>query len=1810
MKKPLVKAVNCLLLSCVLGTSVSTGTAYMPYVLAEESDEAANIMNDAIGDPSGWYLSAGSKTAENGMLAFQPGGYSIYQNRAFSDETLKFNINASDQGWPAITFRSRNNISDPLSAGNSCYIIVLYPHSIELQRFNDGERRVLYGNVPGFDSKFGDSQNLFFNHGEDNEIELRAQDTAEGVHITLKINGFDVFDCVDDEENRLEGEGYFGTYQQSSAITLSSADGSASQGEKLITLENFETVQTGRYADQYAVGGNQSIEVTESDPLLGNKSLVMSNNSDTGAGGANGLYANVNRKFGTNDIVLRIRRGNTEGGTFRIVANSTNYAHDSYTLFSGETLNAYNADGTVNENVVYNAAWEGYDIPAGFDGYLFLKNTGATDISSISFGMAHNSFPANQDNRITVDSIAAYSGEDHAKIIELLKSDKPADPEEEIYRAPMRDVDMRDDFSDEKASDFNWTAEEGTFSLEDGWMKISNSGFSNIMADNKIWTDAQYEFELKVGDGGWAAFQFRKQQPEGNHTAKGYTMYFTDTGGYEILAGDGTATRSVGGGSNAAPDGNTSIKLKVVTKGKRIQVYVNNMESPAVDKEDEGYASGYAGFLKAGGTCYVKDFKVTSLADDASDIFADDFNAGILEEKLWDTQPASGLTPSVEEGAFVISGNGEKEGEDSLVSAKKIYRVYEGEPLELQYRMAGEKGDGFACLYQDSSHWFRIGQKDGNWYCQKPGEEPQMLDQIKSGERTVHLKYDGSDIIVMADGKEQAVISDVELTEEINLQFGASASVNAGNVNVRFEDVWAKGNGLFEDEIPTEEEFAEIMDGLKLENPKKDETSLTLPEVPQGYSVVIKSSSDEKLIAKDGSISLPDEEKSAEIVLAVTRRWDNETKESNVFHVTVPKPTMAEEVAEDVKDKIMTDAYIDQTSYRLPEVPEGFSIKIHSSSDPKIIALDGGMTPPETDRTVELTFEITNNNTGNTYITDVYKVDVPKKTDILELNFFKQLKYGIFVHYVWGGQTKMTLKPDGSYVNDPDELVMNAEKFADDCQDMGVQYVILTAWHAGTNPLYPSEVYKKYRTNPDDVPENDILMPVLDELNERNIEVFFYTHPADGHDFSQADKEALGYEMGPGVDYEKWNEYINAQYKELCERYKGKFRGMFIDEGLMDYNNEVFVDYARLRDTIKNVDSSLVMMQNHYSGKYTCDTAMIENAHMWDASITDLDTWATFQYPTGFTLTSENNWAAIKNPDYVFPESNVASVEDMFVYTVMQAASNTEGGGATWAAGPYAGGEKWENGMLETLKAIGSYIKPIEKSIKNTLPSTSYVTPAATRFPMLQWGVATKSVDSSKEYIHVLKAPESDTLELPAPQDGKQFTSARMLVSGKEVEMEQKEDGSLSLTLPDGESWDTYDTVIELSVDLNDYLKKYINQTEDLIADGMWQYTSAGVAQLKNALTAAKAAAADPDGDHGSAVTGLQDAVTVLKASRQYYAPTENLAKGAEVTASSDMENNVEWSVNNVVDGDRYCKLPYTNWNYTNRPMGWSSADDLNNPDHTEWIQLKLDKPSDVGAVYLYPRNDKDHIGCGFPVDFKIEVSEDGTTWTDVHSENGCLRPDGSVQKYLFSLQKNIQYIRVTGTKLRSDGDRGKDNSYRMQFAEIEVYGEMGGVSAMEPEKLIRAGVTTKAGEKPVLPETVLAVYPDGTEKELPVSWEEIDEDMYAEPGEFDVEGTVTGVQQKAYCTVKVVKNDGEDPEEEKPDGDNPDGNKPGETGTGGENGDNAGSSQSEKTPINDSNGQNSPQTGDTASAGMIPALFGSIIAAFGAVIFRRIRKK
>jgi hypothetical protein len=122
--------------------------------------------------------------------------------------------------------------------------------------------------------------------------------------------------------------------------------------------------------------------------------------------------------------------------------------------------------------------------------------------------------------------------------------------------------------------------------------------------------------------------------------------------------------------------------------------------------------------------------------------------------------------------------------------------------------------------------------------------------------------------------------------------------------------------------------------------------------------------------------------------------------------------------------------------------------------------------------------------------------------------------------------------------------------------------------------------------------------------------------------------------------------------------------------------------------------------------------------------------------------------------------------------------------------------------VKEYLTITGTLLQPIAESVKNTYASTSFPTAQGTKIATLPHGVvATRSVDGASEYIHVLRPPADPavrTINLPSPADGKRFSEAVMLRTGRKAVLKQDEKGVI-IEVPWQDAWDPIDTVIKLS---------------------------------------------------------------------------------------------------------------------------------------------------------------------------------------------------------------------------------------------------------------------------------------------------------------------------------------------------------------------------------------------------------------------------
>jgi hypothetical protein len=99
---------------------------------------------------------------------------------------------------------------------------------------------------------------------------------------------------------------------------------------------------------------------------------------------------------------------------------------------------------------------------------------------------------------------------------------------------------------------------------------------------------------------------------------------------------------------------------------------------------------------------------------------------------------------------------------------------------------------------------------------------------------------------------------------------------------------------------------------------------------------------------------------------------------------------------------------------------------------------------------------------------------------------------------------------------------------------------------------------------------------------------------------------------------------------------------------------------------------------------------------------------------------------------------------------------------------------------------------------------------------------------------------------------------------------------------------------------------------------------------------------------------------------------------------------------------------------------------------HEEWVKVDLGSAQTLDRVDLYPRDDAGNVGSGFPVDFTIQTSVDGSTWSTARTVTGYARPGDSVQTFSIT-PTSARYVKVDATNLSTDSS----GHYFLQFAEL-----------------------------------------------------------------------------------------------------------------------------------------------------------------------------
>ena len=400
-------------------------------------------------------------------------------------------------------------------------------------------------------------------------------------------------------------------------------------------------------------------------------------------------------------------------------------------------------------------------------------------------------------------------------------------------------------------------------------------------------------------------------------------------------------------------------------------------------------------------------------------------------------------------------------------------------------------------------------------------------------------------------------------------------------------------------------------------------------------------------------------------------------------------------------------------------------------------------------------------------------------------DYFAHARVGLFTHYTYPTYAEGKGNNYGGTVYSGDDLrtassveeaaaLFDGDKFAEAAHDLGAEYVVFTAAHAGFNLLFPSETMKATGCTHKCAEKSDVIRKLLDGLGKYGIPLVLYLPPNDEHDIVDEDLRKMGWYQNKDARMD----FLKRLIREIYDRYGNGIAGFWFDQcgperSVCDYVREcnpdavVFINTGVTANTNLHPNSDFIVSE-YYGSIEGCDSDTL---------------------PVHYSQVNRQigNWYAVggKAP---------TDARNLYRYTVRTIAVEGQYNcGIAWSCGPYLN-QTWEDGVRELLTALGDQIRAHE-GIYGTVPGRSYVEAPNALLEKDMWGVSTETPDGSIVYLHVLNRPADGILRLPEAADGKQFREAWF--GEEKLSLENAENG-YTVAMPEAD--DGIDTVIRLTV--------------------------------------------------------------------------------------------------------------------------------------------------------------------------------------------------------------------------------------------------------------------------------------------------------------------------------------------------------------------------------------------------------------------------
>ena len=175
-------------------------------------------LSDAFTSSSDW--TSAPSSVSGGVMTHS--GYSAYIGEIFAQDSIfEFDLSipvAATSEWAAFVIKAQKPGTMCVYGGTE-YYVGFNADDVEVQKFVNGQRTVIFGQVDGFTPTYGVLPNNFFTPGSFHSIRVGAINVSDGVRFFMFVDGNLVFD-ITDFSNTITDDGYFGVYGMTKSISL------------------------------------------------------------------------------------------------------------------------------------------------------------------------------------------------------------------------------------------------------------------------------------------------------------------------------------------------------------------------------------------------------------------------------------------------------------------------------------------------------------------------------------------------------------------------------------------------------------------------------------------------------------------------------------------------------------------------------------------------------------------------------------------------------------------------------------------------------------------------------------------------------------------------------------------------------------------------------------------------------------------------------------------------------------------------------------------------------------------------------------------------------------------------------------------------------------------------------------------------------------------------------------------------------------------------------------------------------------------------------------------------------------------------------------------------------------------------------------------------------------------------------------------------------------------------------------------------------------------------------------------------------